>query len=59
MYHNIIEVMTPREIEEISARFEIRDMLRRGKTYREIAAALKVSPQTISKVKKLEERGRE
>jgi uncharacterized protein YerC len=59
MYHNIIEVMTSREIEEISARFEIRDMLRRGKTYREIAAALKVSPQTISKVKKLEERGRE
>lgn len=57
MYHNIIEVMTPREIEEISARFAIRDMLRRGKTYREIAAALKVSPQTISKVKKLEERG--
>ncbi len=59
MYHNIIEVMTPREIEEISARFAIRDMLRRRKTYREIAAALKVSPQTISKVKKLEERGRE
>ena len=59
MYHNIIEVMTPREIEEISARFAIRDMPRRRKTYREIAAALKVSPQTISKVKKLEERGRE
>lgn len=59
MYHNIIEVMTPREIEEISARFAIRDMLRLRKTYREIAAALKVSPQTISKVKKLEERGRE
>ena len=49
MYHNIIEVMTPREIEEISARFAIRDMLRRRKTYREIAAALKVSPQTNSK----------
>ena len=49
-YRFFSDVCTPREIEAISQRFEVADMLLNGHTYQEIVRQTGVSTATISRV---------
>lgn len=44
------DLCTIDEIKEMSDRWEIVDLLKKGKTYREIAEKLKISTTTVSRV---------
>ncbi len=54
--YNLFDYMTPEEVNAIATRRMIAVCLSMGWTYRKIQHDLGVSPQLISKVKKMEQR---
>lgn len=50
MQNFLRDVMTEKEITEISARFEVARMLTEGKKYAEIVAATKLSSRTVARI---------
>ncbi len=50
MQNFLRDVMTEKEIAEISARFEVAGMLSEGKKYSEIVATTKLSSRTVARI---------
>lgn len=50
MQNFLLDVMTPNEILEISARLEVARMLRAGKTYVEVIEKTKLSSRTVARI---------
>ena len=57
MQNFLRDVMTEKEITEISARFEAAHMLAEGKKYTEIVAATKLSSRTVARISEWRQNG--